>query len=616
MNETVVGNALGNLFGEGGKKRQSIVANLLKSLLLKYVLPVRRIDELLAKIDSLPKWTAISDRVLEVLDASFEISQSDLARIPGSGPLIAVANHPFGAVEGMVLASVLTNARGDAKIMANFLLRALGNSELNELFLYIDPYQTKGSTRQNVKPLLEAIEWVRGGRALGIFPAGEVSRVQGFKSGVVDPKWSTTVARIVRKTEASVLPVYFEGRNSLVFCALSSIHPLLRSMMLPRENLMKEGRRIRVHIGKPVSFKKLEGLDDSAMMDYLRLRTYNLRYRKGEKRLRLPFAPPSAPALKRQPVAKARAAGLITEEINGLPPQQRLASTQNFDIFCATADQIPNAMHEIGRLREITFRGAGEGTGHPLDIDHFDSYYQQLILWDRERHEIAGGYRLGPSDSILKAHGVRGLYTNTLFDYRSEFFASIGPCLEVGRSFVCPEYQKTYQPLLLLWSGIGNFVAKNPRYRFLFGAVSISNDYLGISRRLIVRYLKAGYTRPDLGRFVRARQPVARWSATNKGLGPAYSIMRDINDFSEVISDIEKDAKGIPILVKHYVKLGGQFLGFGEDPAFSKSIDALVLVDLTRTDPKTLQRYMGRSGSASFLRFHSAEDAAAAEQCA
>ena len=615
MNE-VVSNAVENLLRGRGLKQRSIQANLLKSLILKYVLPVKRMDGLHEKVDALPKCMAISDRVLKAIDVGFELSESDRARLSGSGPLIAVANHPFGAVEGLVLTSVLREARGEAKVMANFLLAALGISELNDALLYVDPYQTAGATRQNIKPLLEAIDWVKGGRALGIFPAGEVSHVHGLRSGVIDSQWSPSVARIIRRTQASVLPVYFEGRNSLAFCALGLIHPLFRSMMLPRENLRNEHRRIRVHIGKPVSFKKLAGLEDSAMMDYLRLRTYNLKYRKGEKRSRLSFAPASKPALRRQPVARAKAADSIAGEFDSLPMRQRLASTKNFQVFCATAEQAPNAIHEIGRLREIAFRGAGEGTGRPLDIDRFDSYYQHLILWDRECHKIVGGYRLGPVDDILKAYGVRGLYTNTLFDYQSDLFRRIGPCLELGRSFVRPEYQKTYQPLLLLWSGIGSFVAMNPQYRSLFGAVSISNDYLGISRRLIVRYLRAGYTRSDLTRFVRARQPVGRWPGVKKDPGSAYSMISDINDFSEVISDIEKDAKGIPILVKHYVKLGGQFLGFGEDPAFSKSIDALVLVDLTRTDPKMLERYMGQSGSASFLRFHLVGNVPAAEKCA
>jgi putative hemolysin len=614
--DEMVNAAIENLFNGRGMRRESMRAALLKSLFLKYVLPARRMDGLHEKLHALPERMAISDRVLKALDVTFEVSESDRARIPGSCPLIAVANHPFGAVEGLVLTSVLREARGEARVMANFLLAALGIGELDDVLLYVDPYQTKGATRQNIKPLGESLDWVGGGRALGIFPAGEVSHLNGWRSGVIDSKWSPSVARIIRKTEASVLPVYFEGRNSLVFCALGLIHPLLRSMMLPRENLRNERRRIRVHIGKPVGFKKLSPLDDAAMMDYLRLRTYNLKNRKGEKRRRLSFAPVSAPVLRKQPIAGAKAAASIAGEIDGLPVRQRLVSTKSFQVFCATADQAPNAIHEIGRLREISFRGAGEGTGRSLDIDRFDAHYQHIILWDRNRREIVGGYRLGPVDAILDAHGLKGLYTNTLFEYHADLFNSIGPCLELGRSFVRPEHQKTFQPLLLLWSGIGNFVVKNPRYRFLFGAVSISNDYMGISRRLIVRYLKAGYTRSDLARFVRPRQPVGRWSAAPKELEPAYTMLGDINDFSEAISDIEKDAKGIPILVKHYVKLGGQFLGFGEDPAFSKSIDALVLIDLARTDPKILERYMGQSGSGSFLRFHSIGDVPAPAKCA
>ena len=614
--DEMVNNAIENLFRGRGVNHRSIRASLLKSIFIKYVLPVKRMDRLHEKLGSLPEGTAISDRVLNAIDVGFEVSEADRARIPGCGPLIAVANHPFGAVEGLVLASVLGRARGDARIMANFLLASLGIDGLKDVLLYVDPYQSAGSVRQNVKPLLEAIDWVRKGGALGIFPAGEVSHVQGLRTGVVDSQWNRSVAGIVRKTQASVLPIYFEGRNSLVFCTLGLIHPLLRSIMLPRENLRNERRKIRVHIGKPVSFKKLAGLDDRAMMDYLRLRTYNLKNRKSPKSPRLSFTSPAAPVWREKPVATAKSADLVTREIECLPAGQRLASTKTFEVFCATAAQAPNTIHEIARLREITFRMAGEGTGRALDMDRFDSYYQHIILWERERGQIAGGYRLGPVDAILGAYGVKGLYTNTLFEYQREIFRRIGPCLELGRSFVRPEYQKTYQPLLLLWSGIGNFVAQNPQYRFLFGAVSISNDYLGISRRLIVRYLRAAHSRTDLAGFVRARQPVRGWPAVKKDPGPAYSTLCDLNDLSEVISDIEKDAKGIPILVKHYVKLGGQFLGFGVDPAFSKSIDALVLVDLTRTDLKVLERYMGRSGAASFLQFHSIGDVPEAVKCA
>ena len=366
------------------------------------------------------------------------------------------------------------------KIMANFMLSGLGISELNELLILVDPFERPGSVAQNLRPLREAIEWVGGGRALGIFPAGEVSHMHLSSLSVVDRQWSTTVARIVRKTGATVLPVYFEGRNSSLFCGLGLLHPLVRTLMLPVENLKGRPRNVRAHIGKPVPFKRLAGLGDAEIMDYLRLRTYNLQNRKSKSKRKPIFKASAKKTASHHPVVIPREAGLISEEIRGLPPEQILFSSGNFDVVSACAAQIPNALYEIGRLREITFRQAGEGTGNSIDIDRFDQYYHHIMLWERERGEIAGAYRLGLADSILREQGVAGLYTNTLFEYKDELFLQIDSALELGRSFIRPEYQKTYQPLMLLWAGIGRFVANHPRYRFLFGAVSINNEYLGI----------------------------------------------------------------------------------------------------------------------------------------
>lgn len=327
------------------------------------------------------------------------------------------------------------------------------------------------------------------------------------------------------------------------------------------------------------------------MMDYLRMRTYNLKNRSAGKRLhRFPLLPKTS-AARLKPVVHAKPAISIREEIGSLPPEHVLVSSRDFDVLIAGTAQIQNTLHEIGRLREVTFRKACEGTGQAIDVDPFDSYYQHVILWNRDRREVAGAYRIALVDKVICERGIGGLYTNTLFDFEDEMFLKMRPALEVGRSFVRPEYQKTYQPLLLLWSGIGRFVAKNPRYRFLFGAVSISNDYHGLSRRLIVQCLREGYMHQELARLVHSRNPAPNWAMRT------YSMIRDINDVSEVISDIEKDAKGIPILLKHYMKLGGQFLGFGQDPKFNNALDALVLVDLVRTDPKILDRYLGRGGN-------------------
>jgi putative hemolysin len=582
-------------------------------LFLKRVLPLKRLNYLLSRLNLLSNETAIPDRILEVLGLTYEISANDQARAPSEGPLVVVANHPFGAVEGMILASILLKKRSDIKIMANFLLGGLGIRELNELLIFVNPFERQGSAAHNLKPLREAIEWVRGGRALGIFPAGEVSHVHLSSLSVIDRQWSRTVARIVRKSEAAILPVYFEGHNSPLFCGLGLLHPLLRTLMLPGENLKKRHRMVRAHVGRPVPYKRLAELDDSAIMDYLRLRTYNLRNRKCEKHRNLLFRRPTNSAARHRPVARAKEAGLIAAEIRCLPPEQLLFSSKNFDVLSAAAAQIPNALHEIGRLREISFRDAGEGTGNAIDMDRFDEYYQHIMLWDREREEIAGAYRLGLADAILKERGLRGLYTNTLFEYKNELTPIFGSALELGRSFVRPEHQKTYQPLMLLWSGIGRFVVNRPWYRFLFGAVSINNEYLGVSRKLMVKFLKEGYTDYGLTKFVRARNDSPLGSMGKKNLGLAYSMVHDIQEFSELISDIERDGTGIPILLKHYMKLGGKFLGFSVDPKFNNALDALVLVDLARTDPRVLGRYMGQPGVVSFLRFNGVGPGAATD---
>ncbi len=611
----MAGGAVEAFYSHVGTSRNSGWGQRFKSLFLKRVLRLERVNYLCSRLSSLPNETAIPDRILEVLGLTYEISANDQARAPSEGPLVVVANHPFGAVEGLILASILLKRRSDIKIMANFLLGGLGVRELNELLIFVDPFERQGSAAHNFKPLREAIEWVGGGRALGIFPAGEVSHMHLRSLSVIDRQWSQTVARIVRKSEATMLPVYFEGHNSPLFCGLGLLHPMFRTLMLPGENLKKRPRIVRAHVGRPIPFKRMAELDDSAIMDYLRLRTYNLWNRKYEKHREQFFRRSINSAAGHRPIVRAKETGLIAAEMRCLPPEQFLFSSKNFNVVSAVAEQIPNVLHEIGRLREISFRKAGEGTGNAIDIDRFDQYYQHIMLWDREREEIIGGYRLGRADAILKERGFPGLYTSTLFEYKDELALKFRWALELGRSFVRPEHQKTYQPLMLLWSGIGRFVANHPQYRFLFGAVSINNEYLGVSRKLMVEFLKEGHRHSDLARFVRARNAPVFGAMRKKHLGLAYSMVHEIQDFSELISDIEQNGAGIPILLKHYMKLGGKFLGFSVDPKFNNALDALVLVDLARTDPRILGRYMGQQGLVSFLHFNGGAGPEGAADC-
>jgi putative hemolysin len=340
-------------------------------------------------------------------------------------------------------------------------------------------------------------------------------------------------------------------------------------------------------------------------VDYLRWRTYILGYTP-RRSLRLPVLPRVAKATRPKPLSPPQNPTVLRQEISRLPAEQLLTRSGCFTVRLAAAHQIPRTLLEIGRLRELSFRAASEGTGKSLDLDRFDSVYLHLFIWNEDSMEIVGAYRLGPTDRIIESHGKQGLYTNTLFRSRIEFFRKIGPALEMGRSFIRPEYQKSYSSLLLLWKGIGSFIAREPRCRVLFGPVSISRDYSDLARRLIATTLLQHSQAKDLAVMVRPRKPAPlkpiRVPGCNR-ISPNISF-QDFKEVCALIADIEFQQKDMPVLLRHYLNLGGQLLAFNIDRDFGDVMDGLIMVDLLRTDRKTLHRYMGADGLAALLAYH------------
>ena len=311
-----------------------------------------------------------------------------------------------------------------------------------------------------------------------------------------------------------------------------------------------------------------------------------------------------------EPIIDAMPMADMAREIAALPASALLTTHDAYQVFTARAPQIPCTLREIGRLREVTFRGVGEGTGNSIDLDTFDFDYIHLFLWDSSAQRVAGAYRLGPTDELLGAKGRQGLYTSTLYDYKLEWLARISPALEMGRSFVRPEYQRSFAPLLLLWKGIGTFVVKNPKYRHLFGPVSISNDYQIASRQLMVRFLRMHHALPEVAGLVKARHPFRAplWGGPDElvddGSATTARPGGDSDELSELVAELEPDSKGIPVLLKQYLKLGAKIAGFSVDPNFSNALDGLILVDLIKTETRVLEKYMGKDGVRSFRAHH------------
>jgi putative hemolysin len=538
---------------------------------------------------------AFADWLLAALGVDVRIAREDLARVPEQGPVVVVANHPFGGIEGVALLHALHRVRPDVRVLANFLLHRI--AELRESFFFVDPFGA-GRGASNAEGLRQALTWLGSGGALVAFPSGEVASLDPRSGRVVDPPWSKTVAGLARRSRATVVPVFIPGRNGALFQAAGLIHPLLRTALLPRALLARTGRPIELRVGTPVTAQRLAELaGDEAAIAYLRDRTEILAARVE------PVQPRHTPAAA-EPVVPPVPPAALAEEIAALPPDARLVEADGLDVYVARATAIPRVLREIGRLRETTFREVGEGTGRPIDLDAFDETYLHLFVWNRAAREVVGAYRLGLTDELLAAGGTDALYTSTLFRYDPKLFVAMGPAIEMGRSWVRTEYQKSYVGLMLLWKGIGEFVARDLKHATLFGPVSISAEYRSLSQRLIVAFLERNRKLADWARWVRPTNPFRPGRGPRAPRDPAS--LRDLEEVSTFISEIEADQKGVPVLLKQYLKLDGRLLSYNVDPEFSGVLDVLIVVDLRRTRDQILQRYLGKTGLAAFRAYHDA----------
>ena len=541
--------------------------------------------------------------LLQEMRIGLNVQSADLERIPAKGPLIAIANHPFGVLDGAVLAVLLSRVRPDVRVLANSLLADI--PELHQHCFFVDPFHTHESSARNLQSIRQATHWLRQGGALAVFPAGDVSQFDVRQADITDPAWNPIAARLIRATGANALPVYFSGRNSISFQLAGMIHPRLRTLFLLQEFLQQREKQVHIRIGKPIPSELITSIEsDEEATEYLRLRTYLLSHR-GKNPVSLPSKVRSKlPRKPQDAIAAEVPRRFIIGDIAALPPDRLLTENADFVVYAARGSELPHALDELGRQREITFRAAGEGTGRSSDIDHFDSYYWHLLLWNKEKQEVAGAYRAGNTDEIIRAHGIKGLYTHTLFRYDQELFLKIGSALELGRSFVRAEYQRQYAPLLLLWKGIARFVAAHPETPVLFGAVSISNEYSSLSREMIVRYFEQRDDGREFADLIQPRTPFRAPKLRGWDCRAVCAALRDLDELAEPISDLEHDGKGLPVLIKQYAKVGGKLIAFNLDRKFSDVVDGLVLVDLRQTDPTILDRYMGKAGHAGFRRFH------------
>lgn len=516
---------------------------------------------------------------------------NSLANIPKEGPLLIVANHPLGGLEGVALTRLLMTYRPDIRVLTNDLLRRM--PELRSTFIGVDVL-SKNAARDNIKGIREATQHLSNGGALLLFPAGKVASIDIKARAVKDHPWNRLAGNFLRRSGASCLPIYVNGYNSRLFYFLALIHPLLRTALLPRELANKRGRELELIIGEtipPEEFRKLK--DDSAITDYLRLSTEFLKQRKKQDK-------PSTSLVFEPLTERVSSADRELAQLAAIA-DCRLIESGDFDVYCAPYQRLGSLIESIGHAREVTFRAAGEGTGNKIDSDRFDPHYLHLFIWDKQQRRVVGGYRIGRVDEIVAAKGIDALYSRTLFEFNQQYLQKIGKTLEMGRSFIHPDYQRMPQALDLLWRGIGSYVARNPEYHTLFGAVSISNEHSDMVRALIAECMLESFCAEQ--RFLDDVTPVEPLRVSGKvWTNDMLASLNHVSVLNKLVGRCEP-GKALPTLLRHYLSLNGKFVCWSVNKVFNDSLDGLILVDLRKTPNKYLKRYLGKIGAAEFLAF-------------
>ncbi len=522
------------------------------------------------------------------LNLNYELE--GLEHLPAEGPCVMVANHPHGLSDGLMAADAAMRVRSDIRIIANDFLNCI--PDMRPYTIAVNVHGGHSARRANIAGLRQMLTWLREGHCIIVFPSGSVASWSAQDGRIIDEPWQVNIAALIRRAGASVIPMHISGHTGRLFQFATRFARQQRAALLPRE-IKRDGRmRHHLRLGRlipPASMALLA--DDAALCDYFRLRCMLLRY-PPEEQLRSPQQARSS-----SPIAPAQNAEVLAAEVAALPAECLCYATGNneLEVYAAEAAHIPHMLHEIGVQRERSFRAAGEGTGSACDLDLWDHHYLHLFAWDTRRRQLVGAYRLGRTDTILASRGLSGLYNAAFFSISPTALRLLSQGLEMGRAFIVPDYQRLATSLDTLWMGIGRYLATHPQYRYLYGTVSISARYSRLSRSLILSYLRQHAMNERLAAGITAHNPPGEPGLLREDARLLPTALADMRLLSPLIAELEEDGKGIPVLLRQYLRLGGRMAAFNIDEHFGNTLDCFVIVDLCRIPERMLQRYCGKA---------------------
>lgn len=573
---------------------------IIKNPAAAFIMKLTRIDDVNALYDKLKEKTGADffNSFLTEQKLKYICFEEDLAKIPRTGPFVVVANHPLGAIDGIIMTKVFSELRPDFKIMGNFLLE-----KIQPMAPYVIPVNPFGGERKSIKSsaggMRGALKHLQDGGCLGIFPAGEVSNRNNKYNEVLDKAWELPALKLIKAAKVPVIPMYFHAKNSPKFYSLAKIHPDLQTMLLPAEMMKSREKPIRIRIGRPLSVKNLSENETPAELgDYLRNKVYMLQsYYERRKRLpeilKLPDLKINFPKLKESNIIQniideTPKEDLIREVQELKADGKMLFGNGQYQLFFTEYSAIPSIMREIGRQRELTFRAVGEGSNLPFDLDEYDKHYRHLFLWDSTAETLVGAYRMGMGKDIMKAHGISGFYTSSLFEFDPELHPFFKKVIEMGRAYIRTEYQQKPLPLFLLWRGIVHVCLKHPDHKFLMGGVSISNKFSSFSKSLMIEFMRSNYFDSAVAQYI---HPKREFKVTMRERDKNLffdEVESDLNKLDKIIDDLEPEMR-LPVLIKKYIKQNAKVVAFNVDPSFNDAIDGLMYIRISELPEDTIR---------------------------
>jgi len=525
-----------------------------------------------------------SKKLLAELGVKTSGGEDIIDQLPKSGRCIVVCNHPYGMIEGVIIAHLLTAFRSDTKIMANVGLQIF--KEIKSYFIFANPLKPKSAL--NTSAIKQCFKHIKNDGLLVVFPAGRVSFYQSDKQRITDGDWNRLAIQLSLKTKTPILPVFISGGNSDLFHRMGRIYYRFRLMMLVREMFKLHQHEIELKANKLIEVKQLETFNNvESMNKFIRVQCY-----LNDKKYYTPWldvtSEPSQSVRVFENIIAPASKSMMKEELDNLSENQHLLDFKSFSVYYGYKNQIPLCVQEITRLREITFRKLDEGSGQPCDTDKYDKTYMHLFVFDHRKDEIIGAYRIGQTDILQKDGDKSQLYLSQMFNFEAEFINQRQPCLEMGRSFIIEKHQNSFYGLLLLWKGIGAFVCQNPHYRTLYGTVSLSKLYdprsVALMNAIMVtdnegvnaRVPFKGQLHPEVQEFIEPNEIT-------------------LNQLSALVMGVESDGKDVPVLLRQYSKLGAKFHCTGIDTNFNDTPGLLLSVDLPKAPDKLLKLYLGKA---------------------